>query len=163
MAIDPTVGGANSNSYISEVDAMAYFVDRLDSTAWTNASVRDQQNALMMATMRLEAETYDGVKVSTTQRLAWPRYSTYDRDFYVFSSTAIPVLVKQATCELALALLKEPSSFDVSGLAQFVNVKLGSIDVTPRVGAPSVELPMIVKRLLAPVLQSGFGVHVARA
>lgn len=163
MAIDFTVGGATANSYLSEVAATAYFVDRLDSAAWSDASLRQQQNALMMATMRLEAENYDGSKVTTTQRLQWPRYSTYDRDGQVFASDEIPVLVQEATCELALALLKEPSMFDASGLEGFVNVKLGSIDVTPRVGTPSVQLPAIVKRLLAPVLLAGYGVHVVRA
>jgi len=159
--LDATVGGAASTSYIAQADATAYFVDRLDSAGWSNASIRQQQNALMMATMRLEAEDYLGTKASSTQRLQWPRFSVTDRSGWLYSSSEIPVVVKQATCELALALLAEPSLFDASGLEQFINVKLGSIDVTPRVGTPNVELPVLVKRLLAPVI--GSGARVVRA
>lgn len=113
--------------------------------------------------MRLDAENYTGVRVTTTQRLQWPRYNTYNRDDQLFVTTAIPVIVQQATCELALALLRDPAMFDASGLEMFTNVKLGSIDVTPRPGTPTVALPAIVKRLLAPVLMSGgVSVHVAR-
>lgn len=161
--MDATVGGAASNSFVTQSAATQYFVDRLDSSAWSDASIRQQQNALMMATMRLDAENYTGVRVTTTQRLQWPRYNTYNRDDQLFVTTAIPVIVQQATCELALALLRDPAMFDASGLEMFTNVKLGSIDVTPRPGTPTVALPAIVKRLLAPVLMSGgVSVHVAR-
>jgi hypothetical protein len=163
VALVSTLGGTTSNSYVTLADATAYFVDRLDSSAWSDASIRQQQNALIMATMRLEAETYVGSKAYYTQRLQWPRYSTFDRDGIVYDYLTIPGIVQQATCELALALLREPALYESSGLEQFVNVKLGSIDVTPRAGTPTVELPAIVKRLLAPVLLGGYSVRVVRA
>jgi Putative DnaT-like ssDNA binding protein len=163
MALDSTVGGASANSYVSQAAATAYLAGRLNVTDWTSASSAEKDAALMMATVLLDAQDYDGVKVSTTQRLQWPRYSTYDRDGWFFASDAIPLLVQQATFEYALALLREPTLLDDSGLEGFANVRLGSLDVTPR-PRNATTLPALVRQLLAPVLAGGgSSVHVARA
>lgn len=163
MALDATVGGTGSNSYITQAAATTYFGGRLDVAVWTAAVSGDKDSALMMACVRLEAEAWQGSRVYVDQRLAWPRNSTYDRDGVLYTSTAIPLILQQAQCELALTMLKSPSRMDDTGLEGFINVKLGSLDVTPRGGTRPDSLPALVKRLLSPVLLTGSGIPVYRA
>jgi DnaT-like ssDNA binding protein len=162
MALDATVGGAAANSYLSQSAASAFFVGRLDADEWAAASLADQEAALIMATLRLDCEYYRGIRVTITQRLQWPRYSTYDRDGLLLDSTLIPVMIQQATCELALALLKEPTLFGDTGLEAFLNVKLGDLDITPR-GIQAAKLPAIVRQLISPVRRGGQSTVISRA
>lgn len=162
MALNATVGGTSSNSYVTQAEATAYFAGRLDVTTWTSASSNDKDAALMMATARLDAETYTGSRVFTDQRLHWPRYSTFDRDGIVLDHTTIPLVIQQATFEFALALLREPTLLGDTGLEWFENVKIGSLDVTPR-SITSARLPAFVKQLIAPVRKGGMGTPVQRA
>ena len=161
MALDATVGGASATSYVSQATADAYLGDRLDSDAWEDAASDEKDAALMMATARLDIEPYAGARTTITQRLSWPRYDVRV-DGQLLASDTIPVVVEQATIEYALALLREPTLLNDTGLSGFLNVKVGSLDVTPRnVTAP--PMPDFVRRLLAQVRIGGSGVHVARA
>lgn len=163
MAFDASVGGADSNSYVTLAAAEAYFLGRLSDSAWDEADEATRESALIMATARLDAETFVGSPVTTTQRLQWPRYSAYDRNGNQYVTTAIPGLIQDATCELALALLDDSDLLGAgSGLSEFANLRLGSLDVTPRAG-PSGVLPTNVLRLLAPLRVGGFQNRVVRA
>ena len=162
MALDSTVGGVAANSYVSQAAASSYFSGRLGTGDWTNASSADKDASLMMATARLETETYQGSRVFVDQRLAWPRYGTYDRDDVLLSSITIPLMIQQATFEYALALLGNPTQLGDTGLEAFENVKVGSLDVTPR-DVRSAQLPALVKQLIAPVRMGGMGTLVYRA
>lgn len=162
MSLDATLGGAAANSYVTQAAATSYFGDRLDAAAWTAAVTGDKDSALIMATLRLDTESYVGSPITYTQRLKWPRYGAYDDDNRLLTSTAIPVIVQQATFEYALALLKDPTLLGDSGLEGFLNVKLGSLDVTPRFLAAA-ALPAFIKRLIAPVRLGGYGTPVVRA
>lgn len=134
--IDATVGGANSNSYVTTDEATAYFAQRLRSSVWTAASTDDKEKALIMACQHIEtarpmvergsAGTY-GPYVST-QALSFPRKA----DWASGTGYAIPAPVKRAQCEEALALLARGaeterrralqadgvSSFSVDGLSE---------------------------------------------
>lgn len=163
MPFDATVGGANSNSYVTLAAAEAYFLGRLNVTEWTDSEEWERQSALVMATQRLESEAYLGVPTTTTQRLLWPRMWVYDRNGVAFSSSAIPYLIQEATCELALTILKDPDMLGGdSGLAEYANLRIGSLDVTPRARMVGV-LPMPVLRSLVPVRIAGFMGRVVRA
>lgn len=162
MSLDATVGGASSNSYATQSAATSYFGDRLDAATWTSAVTGDRDSSLIMATLRLDTEDYKGAPLFFTQRLKWPRAWVYDNDGRLLSSATIPQVIQQATFEYALALLKEPTLLGDSGLEGFINVKLGSLDVTPRVIAGA-ALPAFIKRLIAPVRVGGFGSNVVRA
>jgi DnaT-like ssDNA binding protein len=163
MAFDSTIGGANSNSYITLAAAEAYFLGRLSDTAWDEADESTREAACIMATSRLDAEPFVGSVVSSTQRLQWPRYGAYDRSGYAYVATAIPRPIQEATFELALMLLNDPDAFGGdSGLSEFQNLRIGSLDVTPRV-APSWVLPANVLRLLYPLRLGGFQNRVVRA
>ena len=163
MALDATVGGVSANSYVSQTAASAYLADRLEASAWATASSQDRDAALIMATTRLDAETYQGARVFADQRLQWPRYGVTDRDgMSYYDSDIIPETLKMATCELGLSLLNDPTQLEDSGLAEFENVRIGSMDVTPR-AVTAGRLHAFVKRLIAPVLLGGWGTPIRRA
>jgi hypothetical protein len=162
MSLDATVGGAAANSYATQAAASLYFGDRLDATTWTGATTGDKDSSLIMATLRLDTEDYKGAPMFFTQRLKWPRAWVYDHDGRLLTSSSIPQVIQQATFEYALALLKDPTLLGDSGLEGFINVKLGPLDVTPRVIAAA-ALPAFIKRLIAPVRIGGYGSLVVRA
>ena len=146
MAFDSTVGGASANSYVSRTEANAYFADRLNDEVWEAASNTTKDDALIMATLRLDEEDYVGTRASETQNLKWPRYGVYIDGVYQ-ASDDIPRQVKEATYEMALALMKDITYFEDTGLEGFENIKLGELDVTPRVRSSGI-LPASVERLL---------------
>lgn len=163
MSLDATVGGTSSNSYLTLVAAGAYFLGRLSVDDWDAADEHEQEAALIMATARLDLESYVGSPVSYLQRLQWPRYGAYTRNGASIASTAIPQDILDATCELALLILADPAIVGGdSGLADFQNLRLGSLDVTPRINANS-GLPSQVLRLIASFRVGGYQAHVVRA
>ena len=147
MALDATIGGASANSYVSRVDAQSYFDDRLDVAEWTDASNANKDSSLVMATLRLDQEEYDGTRADSDQALKWPRYGIYVDNVYQ-EETAIPKPIQEATYELALAILKDNTLLADSGLEGFENVSLSGLDVTPRFREAG-TLPANVLRLLA--------------
>jgi hypothetical protein len=55
MAIDETVGGATSNSYGTELEALNYFDGRLNSDGYNNANGFVKEQALRTATIFLDS------------------------------------------------------------------------------------------------------------
>jgi len=164
VALDASVGGASSNSYMTLGAAETYFLSRLHADAWDAADGDDDKaSALIMATARLDAEPYYGCRVTSTQALVWPRYGATDRNGDLLSSTTIPQLLQDATCELALTILQDPDWLTGGGdLSGFANLRLGSLDVTPRVATVQ-TLPVHILRLIAPLRVGGFMGRVVRA
>lgn len=114
-----TIGSASANSYVTSVEASAYFESRLTFQTWS-AFDEDTQRipALLTAAQRLQRENWLGSRVDTTQALAWPRDSVFKIDtptgYFggfgyaggdLYLTTEIPQEVKDAQCELALWLL----------------------------------------------------------
>lgn len=146
LVIDATVGGATSNCYVSLADAETYMLGRVNP--WTGTDVQ-KTAALVNATTVLEQESWAGTKgndpaSALVQALAWPRrwvptleftaYPEYVTDNFIdtsvafYSSLTIPAPLVQATCELAMELLRAGTtdrlSFDRSR-----NVKMKKVDV----------------------------------
>lgn len=143
LTVDATVGGASANSYVTLVEATDLFDARLNSELWLGANQDNQTRALQMAASRLEDENWLGSRVTTTQRLAWPRFDVQKvdgispgygwgyypgglpfGDFYL--STEIPRQIKDAQCELAIAYLSGyPGTIvkEVSGGGTIVEVE----------------------------------------
>lgn len=162
MALDCTVGGTGTNSYVCRSEADAYFADRIDASTWAAATTTARDQALVTATTRLEQESYTGTVVFIDQALAWPRYGTYDRDGFQFDHESLPISVRQACMELALALLKDSTLLDDTGLEGLKNVSLGTLDVAPRARRAG-TLPATVARMIEPVRLGGSGTKVYRA
>jgi hypothetical protein len=68
-----TVGGSTSNSYVTLSEAKTYFLRKLYTDAWDGATDEERENALLMATMRLDQLDYVGSVVTEFQALKWPR------------------------------------------------------------------------------------------
>jgi len=149
--IDASVGGASANCLITQANATTYFNGRLSTDDWTNASTADKDRALIMATVRLEQEEYRGSKVTTAQALKWPRYSTYNDNGDTYATDDIPDVVDDACCEMALAILKDPTIMSDSGLEGFTSVGVGPLSVQPRSSRKAGALPQQVIRLLRTV------------
>jgi len=158
MALDATAKGTGANSYVTQAEATTYFTLRLNMAEWTAAVTASTADpALVMATNRLEAEDYEGFKTTIAQRLKWPRADLVDDNGDAYDVDVIPRPVKEATFELALALLKDDVLLD-SGLEEFERVRIGPIDVSPFRGRKADALPAIVVRLLEDLRIGGSGI-----
>lgn len=110
MALDATVGGGDSNSYVTQAEADAYFASgmHIDNVAWAALDSDGQDEYLIMATLQIDSMALVGVKNddgATTgvpdQRLHFPRSEDVDD-----GSEFIPLPVKLATYEQATHLSK---------------------------------------------------------
>lgn len=157
FSFDSTVGGASANSYVTVAEMSDYCGGRLDATEFDATVTLTQQKSLVMATARLDQENYVGTPAAFTQRLKFPRlfvpsiYGSWE------DSDVIPERIKQATYELAIALLKDTTLFRDSGLEAFEQVGVGPLAVTPRVSRKAGTLPQQVIRLLSDLRTSGGG------
>ena len=114
----------NVNSYVTLDQANNYIDNQLNNEVWYTSNFQEQ--ALVTATGILDQLNWDGARNSgTTSGLAWPRNITIlDSKFgrsvqYVESRTSstpttavvgIPPEIRDATCELALHLLRNGST-----------------------------------------------------
>lgn len=139
------------NSYATLVEADAYFSDRLDVAAWTDANVTLKEQALVTATNVLDELTWTGVAVSDTQTLSFPRSGSYFDPrigTQVTLDNTVPQRIIRATYELAYHLLNNEGLLDDTGTVQ--DVQVSSISIT-KVNSPSL-IPATVKRLIKPLL-----------
>jgi len=151
ITINATVGSASANSYITLSDANAIvegLVKDDDVTAWEAGSTSDdyRNRALYTAAQRIDRERFLGARVDDTQAMQWPRTGVRKPDTYIntyavgfpfrittdyFTDTEIPDQIKKAQVVLAVYLNNNPSGIGLSGLEDFQNVKVGSLQVTP--------------------------------
>lgn len=95
--------------YADSIFAADYFSERLGTAAWDDANVTDRDKALKQATRSIDRLAFHGTKTVDTQANEFPRNG----------ETSVPVAVKEATCEQALALLegRDYESLARSGIA----------------------------------------------
>ena len=177
IVIVATPGAADANSYLTLADAQAIIdglVEDDDVTAWASATTDQKNRALYTATQRLDRERYLGARATDTQALQWPRTGVRKPDTYIntyavgfpfrittdyFTDTEIPVQIKYAQAVLAVYLHNNTDALGLSGLEDYKNVKIGSLDVTPNldgaVGADKV--PPLYERYLTGLRISGPG------
>lgn len=164
VAIDATVGGSSSNSFVTLVEAQAYMDGRLNASAWQAASTDSQNRALVEATREISSRTWQGTRNLTSQVLSWPRWFVIDPDApwsgtVYFSNLVIPQRVKDATCELAFQFLNLGTT-DLAALDPTLNVKRkaigsGAIDTEyfdPSIRAKGLSRFPRVLRYLQPML-----------
>ena len=149
ITLDATVGGANANTYITLADANS-FIEGLvlsdDAAAWDGSSNDNKNRALFTAAQRIDREKFLGARVNYTQALEWPRSGVRKPDTYTnlyglsfpnrlvadyYSDTEIPTRVKNAQAVLAVYLNNNRDGLGLSGLEDFSNVQVGSVNVTP--------------------------------
>jgi hypothetical protein len=171
LVIDPTVGGAASNSFCTVAEAQSYFDSRLPLAGWDNA---DSQDVLLaMATRLLEnfatsirqlvpatngiaayyrtARHWTGSPASTTQKLSWPRIGMFDGNGNVIDPTTIPDALKQAEAEFAGQLGSADRTLDNDVIAQGLrSIRAGSVALTFKDQFVKQVVPDAVLDLLIP-------------
>lgn len=172
-----TPGAANANSYVTEAEAddyIAQMVSNADVQHWNSGNDDSRHRALASATQRLDRERFLGARATDTQALQWPRTGVRKPDTYIntyavgfpfrittdyFTDTEIPEQVKRAQVELAVYLHNNTDGLGLSGLEDYKNVKIGSLDVTPNLyGATGADrIPPMVERYLIGIRISGPG------
>ena len=177
VTIDATAGDASANSYLTLADAQAIvdgMVEDADVTAWASATTDQKNRALYTATQRLDRERFLGARATDTQALQWPRTGVRKPDTYVnnyasgfpfrisedyFTDTEIPDQVKRAQVVLAVYLNNNKDGIGLSGLEDFKNVQIGSLNVTPdKTGAVGADrVPPLLERYLTGLRISGPG------
>ena len=173
-----TAGGSTSNTYQTLADAQAIIdglVEDADVTAWATATTDAKNRALYTAAQRLDRERFLGARATDTQSMQWPRTGVRKPDTYIntyavgfpfrittdyFADTEIPDQVKRAQVVLAVYLNNNPDGLGLSGLEDFKNVQVGSLNVTPNLGYGAVgvdKVPPIMERYLTGLRISGPG------
>lgn len=154
VTLTTTIGSASANSYLSVTNADDYFAARPFSTAWEGS---DDEKAIFLkeACQLMQDFWWLGSRVNDTQALAWPRCNVWQPDkCEQFDTDEIPQQVKDAQCEIALAIkLGGADGALVTGVATTGGIrsfKLGDLSVTKEsVASPAsaAQLPR-VQRLL---------------
>ena len=178
ITIVATPGAADANSYLTLAAAQAIidgFVQDADVTAWASATTDQKNRALFTATQRLDRERFLGARATDTQALQWPRTGVRKPDTYIntyavgfpfrittdyFTDTEIPTQIQYAQVVLAAYLNNNPDGLGLSGLEDYKNVKIGSLDVTPSSGYGPVgvdKVPPLMERYLTGLRISGPG------
>lgn len=171
ISIVATPGSASANSFVTEDEMTAYCEARLNAAIWTGAAA--QLPALVEATRDITVLNFLGTTVAAAQVLAWPRAWVENPDapsiVYIgnvsliyFANDEIPVRVKNATCELALQLLKA-GSVDLVSADPLTGVIEKTVDVlTTKWASPQSRLSGLARfprviALLSPLFASTTG------
>lgn len=147
LEVEDGTGKDDAESYASVAETDTYF-SNLGNTAWTGTTAT-KEAALRKATQYLDA-TYNwiGYIYITTQTLGWPRTSVFDREGRDLKES-VPLRVKRATYELALASLSG-DLIQISDSSKYVkSEQVGSLAVTYRDDAPIDRNYRFADRLLS--------------
>ena len=179
ITIVATAGAANANSYISLTEAnelIEGLVADDDVIAWEAGSTSDdyRNRALYTAAQRIDRERFLGARATDTQAMQWPRTGVRKPDTYIntyatgfpfrittdyFTDTEIPDQIKKALAVLSVYLNNNKDGLGLSGLEDYQNIKVGSLDATPNnygaVGADRV--PPMFERYFTGIRISGPG------
>ena len=147
MALDATVSGAASNSFVTRAEANTYFGDRSYVAEWTAATDAAKDAALVTASRRVDEEQFVGGRTTLTQALQWPRHDTYTDDGVAYDSAAIPARVKEAVFMCALEILKT-DFLQQNYLANYSFLQSGTVSFKQFQPGTSGRLPDAVQRLL---------------
>jgi hypothetical protein len=143
------------------VEEIAHGWKAVDTTKEDGAKLKRKEQALRLATQILTNHRYLGLITSITQPLAWPRSCVRDREGRQVPENTIPQVIKQATAELALILLREDLTNDSThqNLYRLTESSVGqsSAKFTPHAG---VELPQHVKSLISQFLESQYSMRI---
>ena len=113
-------------AYVTIEEAETYFASRLHVDPWTEAGDSDKQVALTMATRAIDRLQLRGRKADPEQGLAFPRHPNAD----------VPMAVKEACCEEALALMERGDSQRRKLQAEGItSITIGSLSETYAPGA----------------------------
>jgi len=130
MALDTSVGGSSSESYVTVQEADTYlesfYGDSL-STDWSDLDEEPKEHRLKIAALLMNTFPWRGVKASRNQRLEFPRwwrtdsdyeYVAEDEDYYLEYSEieenapTVPSEVKYSQIEIAYQVVNQIMQLD---------------------------------------------------
>jgi len=137
LELDTTVAGTTSNSYIELSDAAAYFEAKKEYTnIWAGYSDDEKIGKIIEATRAIDRLTYKGRKYKDhlygdqEQALQFPRFEDLDH-------TIIPIQVKNATCEMIIAMdLIQTGTYGSADEENVERVSVGGVSVELRSSKP---------------------------
>jgi len=157
-----------TNSYVSLDEADTYFETRLRADDWFETDCEEKEIALVTATSMIDHSRWAGQAVSETQALAWPRIgSVFDPRLgktvnFVSTATEAPQEVQDATCELALHLIQNPTIMgkEIGTTATTTTpdeISVGSISLKGLKETEEVPVsePLRIKKLYSKYLNNG--------
>jgi len=143
------------NSYVTVEEAEEYFTTRIDVAAWEGASATQKEQALVTATSVLDNLRWEGMVVSESQSLAFPRVGSYFDPkagrLITLDGINIPDRVIKATFEMAYHLLNNDGLQDSTGSVE--SISIGSINLTEIKTSP--EISAIARKFIKPLLSNG--------
>ena len=89
---------AGANSYDSIINIDSYCADR-NYTSWLALINADKDAAVLRMMTYLETRIWEGVRVSDTQELSWPRVGVYMPGGFLIEDDEIPKNLKSALAE----------------------------------------------------------------
>ena len=166
MIPEDGTGLPTADTYVDPTSAFAvsYMASRLYSEAWTAATAPDKEAATIQATRTLDG-FYDwkGYRLNDVQALGWPRTGVVVDGV---TAPALPVPIKQATLELAVAMLERNRTSDTASGSQALDkLELGKGAVVLEFGTdpaaapidPANIIPPYVARMLSRYVATGTG------
>lgn len=119
-AIVATPGAANANAFCDVAFADQYHTDRpadAAAVAWLEGASADEKRAALIAMTRLLCAQYvwNGLAMSPTQALCWPRSGLYNRNGYLVDTATVPTEIQEATAAGAAQLLLDAAVDQASG------------------------------------------------
>lgn len=153
LVVEDGTAKSTANSYASVASGDSYHAGHLYATAWTQEPDARKEKALIWATRLLdEWFEWEGRKASENQAVQWPRHGARDRGGYVIDSDAIPVALRDATCELArLLLVEDRTAFAEADPRGFKRLKAGSLEMEINRADRKPVLPQHVRMMLTPL------------
>jgi hypothetical protein len=124
MALNPTPGDPEANTYADLAYFKFYLAGRYPSPDWTAEALDDSldsefESRLVQAAQVLDLSfNWTGLAASQDQSMAWPRAGMLNRNGYLISSDVIPSEIKNAQCELVVLLRETPDLFSESQAAR---------------------------------------------
>jgi hypothetical protein len=156
LVTEDGTGLPTAESYLSVADADTYWSNR-GNAVWAAADTADKEVALRKATQYLDTTfIWIGVLADTAQALNWPRSGADDAEGRNLVNE-VPVLVKNATAELALAALSAELLVTTSRDDRAKRVKAGSVEVEFEAGVSSQKSYTLAERMLAPLVVGRYG------
>jgi len=147
IVVEDGTGLTNSNSYISEADFSTYATDRGVTISGTPAAL------LIQAMDYIEQQIFKGYKNTEAQALQWPR-GNVTIDGYYIDTDEIPLLLKDALCEVAIGVDGGNNPLADEGRAT-KKEKVGDIEVEYMDGARNTTYLKAAESKLTKLLKAG--------
>lgn len=120
MALNPTPGASDANSYVDLTYFKAYLLLRRPKLDWFDDAVNGLMDDELEGLLILSAQVLDlsfnwtGAASASDQSMAWCRVGMLNRNGYLIPSDTIPAEIMRAQCELAVLLRETPDLFSES-------------------------------------------------